>query len=454
MRKTNPLRMSLCLLLTLLLVMTASFSTLAPVYAAKKAKISKTKATLYVKETLKLKVTGAVKKVTWSSSNKNVAKVSSKGVVTAVKKGTAKITAKTGKQKLTCKVTVKNPTISDSEIAVELTKSKKLKVSHAVGKVKWSSSDPSVASVSSTGVVTGLRAGEAEIAAIASGVKLTCKVDVYTSIGTYYCVWNVNADLSPVGAGKSQLTPEQAAEVRTAINGIVDRAYIVSSIVQLDRTLAPSLVPKGLKEPDGSEFYQNAGPEGHGYYPLTADIEYAVQTLKKYYSYDEANGSITFTDFPVIKYIYNTPGLVHAGIGEHLKSQLAPLGITVTLEGIEWDDYDAALQAGDYTISKSGWLIDIYDAVNILEVFRTDGENNDAKLGTGNNADVIYEVDLSGIGGGKYAKFSGNWRGTYDLMLSYIYDEPDLVLRSQLLHKAEDLLMSTGCICPLYYYTE
>jgi len=87
-------------------------------------------------------------------------------------------------------------------------------------------------------------------------------------------------------------------------------------------------------------------------------------------------------------------------------------------------------------------------------VFRTDGEDNDAKLGNGNNADVVYEVDLSGIGDGKYAKFSGNWKGTYDLMLSYIYEEDDPVLRSQLLHKTEDLLMSTGCVCPLYYYTE
>ena len=98
MRRTNTSRTLFSFLLIMLLVMTASLAALSPVYAAKKAKISKTKATLYVKETLKLKVTGAAKKVTWSSSNKKVAKVSSKGVVTAVKKGSAKITAKTGKQ--------------------------------------------------------------------------------------------------------------------------------------------------------------------------------------------------------------------------------------------------------------------------------------------------------------------------------------------------------------------
>ena len=44
----------------------------------------------------------------WSSSNNKVAKVDQNGVVTALKKGTAKITVKTTKgKKATCKVTVK-----------------------------------------------------------------------------------------------------------------------------------------------------------------------------------------------------------------------------------------------------------------------------------------------------------------------------------------------------------
>jgi uncharacterized protein YjdB len=46
--------------------------------------------------------------VTWSSSNTAVAKVSSTGLVTAVKKGTATITVKTsdGGKTATCKITV------------------------------------------------------------------------------------------------------------------------------------------------------------------------------------------------------------------------------------------------------------------------------------------------------------------------------------------------------------
>lgn len=70
-------------------------------------KLSKTTLSLTVKQTSTLKVTGTKRTVKWSSSNKNVATVSSKGKVTAKKAGTATITAKVGTKKYTCNVTVK-----------------------------------------------------------------------------------------------------------------------------------------------------------------------------------------------------------------------------------------------------------------------------------------------------------------------------------------------------------
>lgn len=80
----------------------------ANINAATKVKINKTKASIYVGKTVQLKVTGTKKKVTWKSSNKKVATVTSKGKVKGVKKGTAKITATVSKKKYVCKVTVKN----------------------------------------------------------------------------------------------------------------------------------------------------------------------------------------------------------------------------------------------------------------------------------------------------------------------------------------------------------
>lgn len=72
---------------------------------AASVKLSKTKLTLTRGEKTSLTVKGTKKKVTWSSSNTKVATVS-KGIVKAKNEGTAVITAKVGKKKLTCSVTV------------------------------------------------------------------------------------------------------------------------------------------------------------------------------------------------------------------------------------------------------------------------------------------------------------------------------------------------------------
>lgn len=69
--------------------------------------ISKKSITLQKGQTFTLKVNGTNQKVTWKSSNKNIATVSNKGKVTAKKKGSVIITAKVGNQKYKCKVTVK-----------------------------------------------------------------------------------------------------------------------------------------------------------------------------------------------------------------------------------------------------------------------------------------------------------------------------------------------------------
>lgn len=72
-------------------------------------KISKKSATLTKGQTLTLKVSGTGKKVKWTSNKKSIASVSTKGKVTARKKGTATITAKVGTRKYTCRITVRNP---------------------------------------------------------------------------------------------------------------------------------------------------------------------------------------------------------------------------------------------------------------------------------------------------------------------------------------------------------
>ena len=84
-------------------------------------KLNKKAATIYIGEKVTLKLNGA-KSVIWSSSNKKIATVTSKGVVKGVKAGSCKVTAKnkkTGKS-YTCRVTVKalKNLVNDGDIGI------------------------------------------------------------------------------------------------------------------------------------------------------------------------------------------------------------------------------------------------------------------------------------------------------------------------------------------------
>jgi len=159
-----------------------------------KEKLNKTKATLEKGKTVTLKAslypTGlADKSVTWKSSNKKVAKVSSKGKVKAVKAGTATITctSKMTGAKATCKVTVINGTVTLSETELFIEKGTKKTLEATVTpttledkSVTWTTSNKKIATVSSTGKVKGVKYGTATITCtcVATGVSATCKVTV------------------------------------------------------------------------------------------------------------------------------------------------------------------------------------------------------------------------------------------------------------------------------------
>ena len=118
------------------------------------------------------------KSVTWSSSNKEVATVSSSGKVTAKSVGTTTITAttKNGK-KASMKVTVTEKFIHVTSITLDHEKATldvggtlaikaTIKPSNATNKgIIWTSSDNTIASVSSSGKVTAKSAGTATITA-------------------------------------------------------------------------------------------------------------------------------------------------------------------------------------------------------------------------------------------------------------------------------------------------
>ena len=247
------------------------------------------------------------------------------------------------------------------------------------------------------------------------------------------------------------------AEIRYALGLLFDRNYIVEEIGQAGQVPASSFVAMGMTEADGSEFYKNAGSsdEYYGYYNVAkeayeANYAEAYAILSKYYEVDE-NGM--FTNFPTLTYLYNTSE-GHKAIGEYLQSALAAVGITMNLENQEWNTFLNTRKNGDYSIARNGWLADYNDPICFLDMWTTGSGNNDVQFGKGAHADVaVYSIDLTDCGYDVVVE-NGTWAETYDVIISTIKSCTDAETRYALMHKAEDLLMSTGAIVPLYFYTD
>ena len=278
-------------------------------------------------------------------------------------------------------------------------------------------------------------------------------------LGTYYVSWNINEDILPADSGLEGAEAEAARqEIRNAISLLFDRNYICESVAQGGQVPASSFVAMGLTDTDGKEFYENAGHNDGfvGYYnvapeALQSNFEAAVETLKKYYAYDEA--SQKFTNVPTLTYLYNTSE-GHKAIAEYLQGALAGIGITMNLENQEWNTFLDTRKAGNFSIARNGWLGDYNDPISFLDMWTSASGNNDCQFGKGANEKTqAYSIDLTEFGYDTKVE-NGTWAETYDVVISDVKSCTDPVVRYALMHKAEDLLMSTGCICPLYYYTD
>ena len=163
-----------CLLITVM----AMFFVLVPVQAqAASAKLNKTQIKIGVGQEETLKVQKSKAKVKWSSSNEKIVTVS-KGTIKGIKAGSAVITAKVGKQSLSCKVVVKKYGLEKTSIFLIATQKETLKLKDISKSVKWSSSNKKVAIVDKKGKVTAKSAGKAKIFAKVGKTTYTCDVKV------------------------------------------------------------------------------------------------------------------------------------------------------------------------------------------------------------------------------------------------------------------------------------
>ncbi|KLU68572.1 MAG: hypothetical protein RHS_5603 [Robinsoniella sp. RHS] len=155
-------------------------------------KLNRTSKILGVKETYTLKPTlkpsyASNKKYTWTSSNKKVVKVNSKGKLTAVKEGTATITVKTSNgKKAICKITVRKApvklTLNEKSKTLKAGRTFALKAkrsSKSAGKITYTSSNHKIATVNSKGVIKAVKKGQTIVTAkLYNGKSAQIKITV------------------------------------------------------------------------------------------------------------------------------------------------------------------------------------------------------------------------------------------------------------------------------------
>lgn len=142
------------------------------------------KATVLKGKTLQLKPTltpfTSTQKITYKSSNKSAATVSSAGKITAKGPGTAKITVTSGSKTATCTVTV--PGITNVKSALTVAKGKTVTLSAKKYGISsgftYTTSDKSVATVTSKGKIKGIKPGKATITVAAGSYSVKCTVTV------------------------------------------------------------------------------------------------------------------------------------------------------------------------------------------------------------------------------------------------------------------------------------
>ncbi len=246
---------------------------------------------------------------------------------------------------------------------------------------------------------------------------------VLDNLGTYYVGFNYNSDLY----ANLGLDEEQAKVFRKAINLLIDRQYIIDTIGQTNQEIATTFVPTGCADGNGGEF------KNKDYYgtDFAANVAEAKSMLESIGLYDTAADAPTQT----IAFTYltnNSEGNVR--IAEAIQADMAAVGIEMTIEQQEWNVFLNTRKNGDFDIAREGWLMDYNDPINMLEMWTTDSGNNDCQFGR----DDSKELDWA----------------SYDALISQIRTTADFAERAELMHQAEDILMDTGCIVPIYYYND
>ncbi|MDR7856994.1 peptide ABC transporter substrate-binding protein [Tissierella sp.] len=223
-------------------------------------------------------------------------------------------------------------------------------------------------------------------------------------VGTYY--YNLNTKIKPFNNVK----------VRKGLSMTLDRETIVTKIAQGGQIAAEGVVPLGMKDEKGKEYRDAVGQL----------IEYNVAEGKKLFAEGLAEEGMTVADFNKFVLIYNTSE-AHKKIAQAAQEMWrVNLGVEVGLENMDFQVKLDREKAGDFNISRAGWIGDYMDPITFIELWESSSPFNDAKY---NNPEYDKMV--------KIAKTSG-----------------DKAERFEAMRAAEKMIMEDMPVVPVYFYTQ
>ena len=207
-----------------------------------------------------------------------------------------------------------------------------------------------------------------------------------------------------------------------------------------------------LSDADGKTDFRANATGGAGYFSVDAasydaNCKEAVKLLE---AVAKSSGKFTVKDvkvagFPALTYITNE-NTNHEAIASYIQGVLALYGIDLKIEVQEWNTFLNSRKDGEYSIARNGWIADFNDPISFLDMWLSESGNNDVQFGKG------AHKDYKGYSYG--GKDNLTWAESYDKLIAEIKACKDIEKRFELMHQAEDILMASGAICPIYYYTD
>jgi len=258
-------------LVAVMLMLSVAFAPTTTMKAATTPTLTKSSKNILVGNTYNLNVVNKIAKSTykWTSSDKKVATVNNRGVVTGIKKGTAVITctvkASDDTYKLTCNVTVVKPAvlfrIKNKVTALNVGQvydvNRTIAPSSSNDKTTWVSSDTSIAAPDKQGKFTALKEGTVTI----TGKTLSGKTDSMTLkvVDKDGTVTNQKELKTLLGSGVELITIKTAADVDLNIpNGNYSKTKLVVEAPKADVHNYGVFASIDIKQIAANSWYENA----------------------------------------------------------------------------------------------------------------------------------------------------------------------------------------------------